>query len=85
MIKLWLRVLGVEDQSKAVKEIDIIAKSSFTDRQKLILLGYSVLNRVDPEVLQAAVSQLGDEIMEPLSPGANGRVSEDVAAEQSAR
>lgn len=41
-----------------------ISKSDFTDRQKLILLCYALLDVVDSKVLKSAVGDLGSEILE---------------------
>lgn len=45
-----------------------IEQSTFTDRQRLILLAYALLDRFDTGILSAAIDNLGDEIRGPVAP-----------------
>ena len=45
-----------------------IEQSAFTDRQRLILLAYALLDRFDAVVLSAAIDNLGEEIRGPATP-----------------
>jgi hypothetical protein len=54
--------LSADEQKKLGSALDTLASSNMEENLKVLILGMSLMNVVGPEVLQAAVAALGDQI-----------------------